>query len=105
MLRELLKRRMKLIVVPFDITYEKLMEFEPDGVMISNGPGDPKRCVETIELTKELIENDIPTMGICLGNQILALAAGGDTYKLKYGHRGGNKPVIDMRTGKAYITY
>ncbi|TFG20224.1 MAG: carbamoyl-phosphate synthase (glutamine-hydrolyzing) small subunit [Promethearchaeota archaeon] len=103
-LRELIKINLKIILVPYHTSYQDIMKYHPDGVFISNGPGDPKRCTETIEMAENLIENSIPTLGICLGNQILGLAAGGDTYKLKYGHRGGNKPVVDKRTGKAYIT-
>ena len=103
-LRNLISRNMRVVLVPFDYSYEEIMKFNPDGVLISNGPGDPKKCVETIKMTKRLIEDSFPVMGICLGNQILCLAAGGDTYKMKFGHRGGNKPVIDVRTGKGYIT-
>ncbi|MHA1720596.1 MAG: glutamine-hydrolyzing carbamoyl-phosphate synthase small subunit [Promethearchaeota archaeon] len=103
-LRNLISRNMRVVLVPFNFTFEKIMKFNPDGVLISNGPGDPKKCVETIHLAKKLIKESFPTMGICLGHQILCLAAGGDTYKMKFGHRGGNKPVIDIRTGKAYIT-
>ncbi|MBN2157016.1 MAG: glutamine-hydrolyzing carbamoyl-phosphate synthase small subunit [Candidatus Lokiarchaeota archaeon] len=103
-LRELIKRNLKVVVLPFYSSYQEIMHYNPDGVLISNGPGDPKKCTETIHMVELLIENSIPTMGICLGNQILGLAAGGETYKLKYGHRGGNKPVIDKRTGRAYIT-
>jgi len=103
-LRNLISRNMRVVLVPFDYSYEEIMKFNPDGVLISNGPGDPKKCVETIKMTKKLIEDSFPVMGICLGNQILCLAAGGDTYKMKFGHRGGNKPVIDVRTGKGYIT-
>jgi carbamoyl-phosphate synthase small subunit len=72
--------------------------------VISNGPGDPKKCMKTIECVRELVEIDVPVMGICLGNQILALALGGDTYKLKYGHRSQNQPALDLRTGRCYIT-
>jgi carbamoyl-phosphate synthase small subunit len=73
-------------------------------VILSNGPGDPKKCVKTIECVQELIEEEIPTMGICLGTQILALALGGDTYKLKYGHRSQNQPALDLETNRCYIT-
>ncbi|MHA1610687.1 MAG: glutamine-hydrolyzing carbamoyl-phosphate synthase small subunit [Promethearchaeota archaeon] len=103
-IRELLKRNLEVILVPFDSSYDVIMSFAPDGVLISNGPGDPKQCKETIVAAKNLIENDIPTMGICLGNQILGLAAGGDTFKLKYGHRGGNKTVLDLRNRRAFVT-
>ncbi|MHA1745103.1 MAG: glutamine-hydrolyzing carbamoyl-phosphate synthase small subunit [Promethearchaeota archaeon] len=103
-IRELLARNLEIIVVPFNFSYEQVMTYKPNGILFSNGPGDPKKCVETIQLAKKIIQNSLPTMGICLGNQILCLAAGGDTYKQKFGHRGGNKPVIDIRTGKAFIT-
>jgi len=72
--------------------------------MISNGPGDPKQCVKTIETVRKLIDENMPMMGICLGTQILALALGGDTYKLKYGHRSQNQPALDLETGRCYIT-
>jgi carbamoyl-phosphate synthase small subunit len=103
-IRNLIRRRLKVVVVPYNYTYEQIMTFNPKGVVISNGPGDPKLCVEAIEVGKKLIAESFPTLGVCLGNQILGLSAGGDTYKLKYGHRGANKPVIDERTGRAYIT-
>ncbi len=103
-IRNLVQRGLKVIQVPYNISYEEVMSFNPTGVLLSNGPGDPKMCPETIELGKILIANSIPTMGICLGTQILGLAAGGDTYKLKFGHRGANKPVKDLLTGKCYIT-
>lgn len=75
-----------------------------DALFLSNGPGDPKMCHETIKSTKWAMENDIPVLGICLGHQILALAAGADTYKLPYGHRSQNQPVIDPRTKRCFIT-
>lgn len=75
-----------------------------DGVFISNGPGDPKQAKETIENVRQVLNKGIPTLGICLGSQILALAAGGNTYKLKFGHRGQNQPVLDSATKKAIIT-
>lgn len=75
-----------------------------DALMISNGPGDPKKAVESISIVKKSLEHKIPTLGICLGNQILALAAGADTYKLKYGHRGQNQPVKEEKTGRCFIT-
>lgn len=75
-----------------------------DGVVISNGPGDPKMCRETIEIVRRVMEKDVPVFGICLGNQILALAAGADTYKLKFGHRGQNQPCVEAGTKRCYIT-
>jgi len=103
-IRNLLMRNLKVIVVPYNLDYDKIMDYNPDGVLISNGPGDPIKCENAIKVVKNLIENSIATMGICLGNQILGLAAGAKTYKLKYGHRGGNKPVIHVPTGRCYIT-
>lgn len=97
------KRDCDLIVVPYDTTAEKIMSYNPDGVFLSNGPGDPKTVVETIETVKKLIDR-IPVFGICLGHQMIALAMGADTYKLKFGHRGGNHGVQDIQRDKAYIT-
>jgi carbamoyl-phosphate synthase small subunit len=103
-IRSLLERGLNVIRVPYDFSAEKILKFEPNGIVISNGPGDPKKCEKTIETVKELLECNLPMMGICLGNQILALAAGADTYKLKFGHRGQNHPCIDLFTKKCYIT-
>ncbi|MFX1237270.1 MAG: carbamoyl phosphate synthase small subunit, partial [Promethearchaeota archaeon] len=102
--RNFLKRKLEVIVVPHNYNYDQIMEFDPNGVFISNGPGDPSVYKSAIEACKKLIEKDIPMFGICLGNQIIGLAAGGDSYKLKYGHRGGNKTVIDLESKKCYIT-
>jgi carbamoyl-phosphate synthase small subunit len=100
-IRNLLKRNTTVTVVPwnYDFTTE-----EYDGLFISNGPGDPKECTDTIRHLRKAIAGDIPIYGICLGNQLLALAAGADTYKLKYGHRSHNQPVLLKDTNKAYIT-
>ncbi|MCK4780369.1 MAG: glutamine-hydrolyzing carbamoyl-phosphate synthase small subunit [Candidatus Lokiarchaeota archaeon] len=103
-LRNLVYRGLEIIVVPYNYTYKQIMSYNPDGVFISNGPGDPAICKNAIEVSSKLIEQSIPTMGICLGNQILALGAGGSSYKLKYGHRGGNKTVINPQSQKCYIT-
>jgi len=103
-LRSLLKRGFDVVRVPYNFSAKEILEHDPNGVIISNGPGDPKKCVETIECVRELVEEDIPTMGICLGNQILALALDADTYKLKYGHRSQNQPVLDLETDRCYIT-
>ncbi len=102
-LRNLVERNLEVIVVPHNFSYEQIMSYNPDGVFISNGPGDPALCKSAIEVSRNLIEHSIPTMGICLGNQILALGAGGSSYKLKYGHRGGNKTVVSQLQ-KCYIT-
>lgn len=102
-LKSLLKRKVKVSVVPWNFNpLAKKMKF--DGVLISNGPGDPKMAKETIKNIKALLNKNIPTFGICLGSQLLALAAGGDTFKLKFGHRGQNQPVQDVITKKAIIT-
>jgi carbamoyl-phosphate synthase small subunit len=103
-LRNLLQRGFEVVRVPYDFSAEQIMEFKPDGVMISNGPGDPKICVKTVETVRELMDKNMPMMGVCLGTQILALAVGGDTYKLKYGHRSQNQPALDLETGRCYIT-
>lgn len=103
-LRNLVQRGLEVIIVPYNYNYDQIMSFNPDGVFITNGPGDPAICKSAIDVCKKLIENSIPTMGICLGNQILALGAGGSSYKLKYGHRGGNKTIINLKSQKCYIT-
>lgn len=103
-LRNFAKRRLETIVVPYNYTYDQIMSFEPNGVFISNGPGDPAMYKDAIKVCQQLLENNIPLFGICLGNQIIGIAAGGTSYKLKYGHRGGNKTVINPKTRKCYIT-
>ncbi|MDP7141008.1 MAG: glutamine-hydrolyzing carbamoyl-phosphate synthase small subunit [Candidatus Woesearchaeota archaeon] len=100
-IRCLVERNCCVIKVPWDYDFFK---HEFDAVLISNGPGNPKMCKETINNVKKCLEKDIPTFGICLGNQILALAADADTYKLKYGHRSQNQPCIEVGTKRCYIT-
>lgn len=102
-IRSFVKRDTKVYVVPwnFDPVREGL---KFDGVMISNGPGDPKLAIETIETVRNLLNKNIPTFGICLGSQILALASGANTYKLKFGHRGQNQPCLDVINNRAIIT-
>ena len=102
--RSLLASGASVVRVPYDYTVNEILEFEPRRIVISNGPGDPKKCTQTIDTVRELLETDIPIMGICLGMQILALAAGADTYKLKFGHRAVNHPCVDLKTGRCYIT-
>ena len=103
--RELEKRGCKVTVVPYNTTAEEVLKMEPDGIMLSNGPGDPAENVGVIEEIKKLCEwGKIPIFGICLGHQMLALARGCKTCKLKYGHRGGNHPVKDTETNRVYIT-
>ena len=100
-LRCLLQRGLTVIRVPWDYDFFK---YQFDGVLVSNGPGDPKHCVATIKHIKQVLEKNILVFGICLGNQILALAAGANTYKLKYGHRGQNQPCLQVGTSRCYLT-
>ncbi len=102
--RELIKRGCNVVVMPYNATAEEILAEKPDGIMLSNGPGDPQDNVVSINTLKELIPAQIPTFGICLGHQLLALANGAKTEKLKYGHRGGNQPVRDIRADKTFIT-
>lgn len=103
-LRNFAQRRIEIIVVPYNYSFDQIMKYRPNGVFVSNGPGDPAMYEGAIGVCKNLIENNIPTFGICLGNQIIGIAAGGSSYKLKYGHRGGNKTVINTETNHCYIT-
>lgn len=98
-LRSLLKRGITVVRVPWDYDLASHKDHY-DGVFCSNGPGDPKQCMPTIKNMKYAVEKGIPTFGICLGNQLLALALGGDTFKLKYGHRGANQPCVEWLNGK-----
>ena len=102
--RSLHERGCQVTVYPAGTKAEEIIEAKPDGIMLSNGPGDPKECTSIIEEIRKLYETDIPIFAICLGHQLMALATGADTYKLKYGHRGGNHPVRDLETGKVYIS-
>ncbi|WP_028783514.1 carbamoyl phosphate synthase small subunit [Thalassobacillus devorans] len=102
-LRELTKRDCHVTVVPYNTTAQEIERLKPDGIMLTNGPGDPKNVPEAIETIKELI-SQIPIFGICLGHQLIALASGADTAKMKFGHRGSNQPVKDLKNGKTYIT-
>jgi carbamoyl-phosphate synthase small subunit len=102
-IRNLLNRGINVTRVPYDFSAKEILEYRPAGVFLSNGPGDPKKCAATIATIKEIVEQK-PLMGICLGAQILALAVGGDTYKLKYGHRSQNQPALDLFTNRCYIT-
>jgi len=103
-IRNIRKIGYKVIKVPWNTTIEKILSFNPKGVIISNGPGDPQNCPDTITTAKSLIEKNIPTLGICLGAQIIGLAGGAKTYKLKYGHRGQNKPCVNLENDQVYVT-
>ena len=102
-LRNFLKRGINVVRVPYNFSAKEILEYKPDGVVVSNGPGDPKKCVDAIDCVKELVDK-VPVMGICLGNQILMLSMGGDTYKMKFGHRSQNQPALDLKTNRCYIT-
>lgn len=103
-IRNLLRRDVGVTRLPYDSTADEVLHEEPAGVVVSNGPGDPKTCKRTIQTIQELIDIGMPILGICLGNQLIALAEGADTYKMKYGHRSQNQPVLDLQTGRCYIT-
>ncbi len=103
-LRELLDRNCEVTVVPYDTDFSEITALAPDGVMLSNGPGNPKDVEGAVETIQEIIKNEIPLFGICLGHQLFALANGADTEKLKFGHRGGNHPVKELLTNKVYMT-
>lgn len=102
--RSLAERGCEVTVFPAFTPAEEVIAMKPDGIMLSNGPGDPKECTSIIEEVKKLCATDIPIFAICLGHQLTALANGCDTHKLKYGHRGGNHPVKDLATGRVYIS-
>ncbi len=103
-IRNIMRTGYRVVRLPWDASYDDIMSYSPKGVVISNGPGDPKVCTSTIKTASKLINTSTPTLGICLGNQILALAGGANTYKLKFGHRGQNKPCIDKRNDQVYVT-
>ena len=102
--RELVKRGCNVTVMPYNASAEEIIAQKPDGIMLSNGPGDPADNVTSINTLRELSPAQIPTFGICLGHQLLALANGAKTEKLKYGHRGGNQPVKDIARDRTFIT-
>ncbi|MEE0419878.1 MAG: carbamoyl phosphate synthase small subunit [Lachnospiraceae bacterium] len=102
--RSLNQRGCQVTVYPALTTAEEIIASKPDGIMLSNGPGDPKECTSIIEEIRKLYQTDIPIFAICLGHQLMALANGADTHKMKYGHRGGNHPVKDLETSRVYIS-
>ncbi len=98
------ERGCEVTVYPARTPAKEILDADPDGIMLSNGPGDPKECDTIIDEVRKLYDSDVPIFAICLGHQLMALATGGDTHKLKYGHRGGNHPVRDLDTGRVYIS-
>ena len=102
--RSLNKRGCEVTIYPAHTSAQEIIDSKPDGIMLSNGPGDPETCVSIIKEVKKLYDSDIPIFAICLGHQLMALANGGKTYKLKYGHRGGNHPVKDLSNNRVYIS-
>ena len=97
-------RGCEVTIYPADTPAETILAGNPDGIMLSNGPGDPKECTEVIKEVNKLYDSDVPIFAICLGHQLMALATGADTHKMKYGHRGGNHPVKYLSTGRVYIS-
>ncbi|MCM1245655.1 MAG: carbamoyl phosphate synthase small subunit [Roseburia sp.] len=102
--RCLLERGCEVTIYPAGTEAEEILEKAPDGIMVTNGPGDPKECTEIIGNLKQIYDSGVPVFAICLGHQLMALANGADTEKMKYGHRGANHPVKDLETGRVYIS-
>ncbi len=102
--KSLNKRGCDVTVYPAFTSAEEILADQPDGIMLSNGPGDPKECTEIIKEIKKLYDSDVPIFAICLGHQLMALATGADTEKMRWGHRGGNHPVKDLSSGRVYIS-
>ncbi len=103
-IRNMLGRGYAVVRMPFDSSYSDVMGHDPAGVIVSNGPGDPRLCVDAVKTTARLVDSEVPVLGICLGEQVLGMSQGAETYKLKYGHRGQNKPVVDLISGRGYVT-
>ena len=103
MIRELQKRNCDIMMFPYGTSLEEIKAYQPHGLLVSNGPGNPEKAVEGIRIIQQLM-SEVPVFGICMGHQLLAHAIGGGTYKMKYGHRGGNHGVYDIEQDRAYIT-
>lgn len=103
-LRNLINMGYRAVKVPYDTTADRILSYNPAGVVVSNGPGDPLHCPDTVRTARDLMDRGVPLLGICLGAQIIALAGNAETYKLKYGHRGQNKSCRDVGTGQVYVT-
>lgn len=102
--RNFLKRGFQVVRLPYSSSYSDVMKYDPAGVVVCNGPGDPQILTETARCVGSLVDSEVPVMGICLGEQVLGMSQGAETFKLKYGHRGQNKPCIDLSTGRGYVT-
>ncbi|MDA4121080.1 MAG: glutamine-hydrolyzing carbamoyl-phosphate synthase small subunit [Thaumarchaeota archaeon] len=102
--RNLLSRGFQVIRLPYDADFSEVMKYDPAGVVLSNGPGDPQILMQTSKCVGSLIESDVPVLGVCLGEQVVGMSQGVETFKLKYGHRGQNKPCLDLTTGRGYVT-
>lgn len=102
--RSLLSRGYQVVRLPYDSSYSTVMKYGPSGVVVSNGPGDPQMCPQAAKSVKALIDAEVPVLGICLGEQIVGMSQDVETFKLKYGHRGQNKPCVDLTTGRGYVT-
>ena len=102
--RNMAERGIEVHVLPYNSNLEEILAYKPDGVFLSNGPGDPSTMTDTVSLVRDILIEEIPIFGICFGHQILGRALGFDTYKLQFGHRGINQPVLDRKTGKVEIT-
>ncbi len=102
--RNLLARGFQVVRLPYNSSYATVMKYDPVGVVVSNGPGDPKLLGDTSRCVRSLVDSEVPVLGICLGEQVLGMSQGAETFKLKYGHRGQNKPCVDLTTGRGYVT-
>jgi carbamoyl-phosphate synthase small subunit len=102
--RNMAERGIEVHVLPYNSTLDEIKSYNPDGVFLSNGPGDPATMTDTVNLVRDVLIEEIPVFGICFGHQILGRALGFETYKLQFGHRGINQPVLDRKTGKVEIT-
>ena len=102
--RNLLKRGFQVIRLPYDSSYSSVMKTDPAGVVVCNGPGDPKMLSGTAKCVGSLVDSEVPVLGICLGEQVIGMSQGVETFKLKYGHRGQNKPCVDLTNGRGYVT-
>jgi carbamoyl-phosphate synthase small subunit len=103
-IRNLLKRGFQVVRLPYDASYSSVMKHDPSGVVVCNGPGDPQLLTETAKCVASLVDSEVPLLGVCLGEQIVGMSQGAKTFKLKYGHRGQNKPCIDLASGLGYVT-